>query len=163
MERAALADHFEWFADWCVGTSPLYERLARGVADDLELLDLAAETPEDRSPGHLLFASVHYLLLSGRESPLADYYSTVARGSTDFGDSIDPEESDPLPAFRAFCSSNADEIRRLLEHRRTQTNSVRRCAALLPAFEEVPGVRVGTAVRTRANRSRWSRSVRARD
>ncbi len=22
MERQALADHFEWFADWCVGTSP---------------------------------------------------------------------------------------------------------------------------------------------
>lgn len=164
MEREALAEHFEWFADWCVGTSPLYERLARGVADDPELLGLAAETPEGRSPAHLLFASVQFLLLSGRDGPLADYYPTVADGptdsdgftdsdsSTDSDTSIDPTEDDPFPAFREFCLSNADEIRDLSKRRRTQTNSVRRCAALLPAFEEVSR----RASRERTGRSRAS-------
>ncbi|WP_137285201.1 DUF2332 domain-containing protein [Halorussus salinisoli] len=148
MDREDLADHFEWFADWCDGgTSPLYERLARGVADDPDLLDLAAEAPEGRSPSHLLFASVHYLLLSGRDTPLADYYPTVA------DDPLDPEGSDPFPAFREFCLSNADDIRKLSKRRRTQTNSVRRCAALFPAFEEVSR----RASRGRTGRTRASR------
>lgn len=131
MDRDDLEAHFEWFADWCVGTSPLYERLARAVADDPDLLDLAAETPEGRSPAHLLLASAHFLLLAGRDGALADFYPTV----TD--DPENPEAIDPAPAFREFCLAHADGIRGLLETRRTQTNSVRRCAALLPAFEAV--------------------------
>ena len=131
MDRDDLRAHFEWFADWCVGTSPLYERLARAVADDPDLLDLAAETPEGKSPAHLLLASAHFLLLAGREHELADFYPTV----TD--DPTEPETTDSVPAFREFCLAHADEIRDLLAVRRTQTNSVRRCAALLPAFETV--------------------------
>ncbi|UPW00615.1 DUF2332 domain-containing protein [Halorussus gelatinilyticus] len=131
MNRDDLSGHFEWFADWCVGTSPLYERLARGVAADPDLLDLASAPPDDRSPAHLLFAAVQFLLLSGNESSLADFYPTVTDHPTD------PAERDPVPAFREFCLSNADAIRNLTTTRRTQTNSVRRCAALLPAFEEV--------------------------
>lgn len=131
MDRDDLEAHFEWFADWCVGTSPLYERLARAVAADPDLLDLAAETPEGKSPAHLLLASAHFLLLAGRDSELADFYPTVADAPKD------PEATDPAPAFREFCLTYADEIRGLLETRRTQTNSVRRCAALLPAFETV--------------------------
>ena len=131
MDRDDLEAHFEWFADWCVGTSPLYERLARGVAADADLLDLAAETPEGKSPANLLLASVQFLLLAGRDAALADFYPTVA------DDPENPETTDPAPAFRAFCLAHADEIRDLLETRRTQTNSVRRCAALLPAFETV--------------------------
>lgn len=131
MDRADLPAHFEWFADWCVGTSPLYERLARGVAADPDLLALAAETPEGRSPAHLLFAAVHSRLLAGRDPPLADYYPTVA------DEPLDPADGDPVAAFREFCLANADDIRDVLATRRTQTNSVRRCAALLPAFETV--------------------------
>jgi hypothetical protein len=177
MEREALADHFEWFADWCVGTSPLYERLARGVADDPELLDLAGETPGDRTPANLLFASVQFLLLSGREHPLADYYPSVAGESPvtassdsaasasassdlDLSSALDPAESDPLPAFRNFCLSHTDEIRDLLRHRRTQTNSVRRCAALLPAFEEVSRRASGTSRRASAGSTPDSRASR---
>lgn len=49
MDRERYADHIDGFADWCVGTSPRYEYLARGVADDPDLLDLAAETPGSAS------------------------------------------------------------------------------------------------------------------
>ena len=131
MDRPDLPDHFEWFADWCVGTSPLYERLARGVADDSDLLDLAAAVPDGRSPAHLLLAAVHDRLLAGRDHRLAGYYPTVA------DDPRDPSEGDPFSAFRAFCLSHAPEMRDIVTERRTQTNSVRRCAGLLPAFETV--------------------------
>lgn len=126
-----LAERFEAFATWCEGTSPLYERLARGVAGDPDLLDLAGTVPEGRSPPHVLLASVHSLLLAGREHPLADFYASVTDEPTD------PTAEDPLPAFRAFCLDEEAALRELLSTRRTQTNSVRRCAALYPAFARV--------------------------
>jgi hypothetical protein len=129
--RDILTEAFENFADWCVGTSPLYECLARGVADDPDLLDLAAAVPEGRSPPHLLLASVHSLLLADVDHPISSYYRTCTDTPTD------PTESDPRPAFRAFCFDHESELRTLLTTRRTQTNSVRRCTALLPAFEHV--------------------------
>jgi hypothetical protein len=129
--RKILGEAFESFADWCVGTSPLYERLARGVADDSALLDLAAAVPEGRSPPHLLLAAVHSLLLADKDHPPSTYYGTCTKNPTV------PTESDPHPPFRAFCLDHETELRTLLATRRTQTNAVRRCAALLPAFEHV--------------------------
>jgi hypothetical protein len=63
-DRERLADRFRGFGDWCRGASPLYERLARGVAADEELLALAARTPAGCSPPHLLLAAVHARLLA---------------------------------------------------------------------------------------------------
>jgi hypothetical protein len=144
MDRERYAEHFDGFADWCVDTSPLYERLARGVAQDPDLLDLAAETPEGRSPAHLLLASVHFLLLGGREHPLADYYPTVA-------DDLRDPDAQTREAFREFVLSNTDDVLNLVTARRTQTNSVRRCAALYPAFEAVSR-RASQTVQTRDER-----------
>lgn len=126
-----LREQFEWFADWCVGTSPLYERLARGVTDDTDLLELAAATPAGKSPPHLLLAAVQYLLLEGRDHRLAAFYPSVST------DPADPAECDPVPAFREFALGHAEAIGELLATRRTQTNAVRRCTALVPAFEVV--------------------------
>lgn len=133
-EFEQLREQFESFADWCVGTSPLYERLARGVADDSDLLALAAETPDGKSPPHLLLAAVQYLLLSGWDHELADFYPSVTENPRDL---TAPTESDPVPAFREFALAHTEEIRELVDSRRTQTNAVRRCTALLPAFEVV--------------------------
>lgn len=129
--REDLAERFEGFADWCVGTSPLYEQFARGVAGDPELIELSATVPEGRSPPHLLLAGVHYLLLAGRDHPLAEYYPSV----TD--DPADPTTGEPFEAFRDFSLAYEAELQELLETRRTQTNSVRRSAALYPAFARV--------------------------
>ncbi|MEM4781509.1 MAG: DUF2332 domain-containing protein [Halalkalicoccus sp.] len=126
-----LADRFEGFADWCVGTSPLYERLARAIADDEVLLDLARIVPSDRSRPHVLLGAVHAELLRGVDHPLAAFYPSV----TD--DPIPVTEEDPYPVFRGFCLGHTDRLRPSLETRRTQTNAVRRCTALLPAFEFV--------------------------
>lgn len=124
----SLSQRFDRFADWCEGTAPLYETLARSVVDDPELLDLASIAPDYATAPHLLFGAVHYLLLRGNDHDLADFYPTV----TD-----EPATGDPTDDFRNFCREHQPSIRELVATRRTQTNSVRRSAALLPAFETV--------------------------
>ncbi|WP_435154577.1 DUF2332 domain-containing protein [Haladaptatus sp. DFWS20] len=124
----ALAEQFEWFADWCVGTSRLYEQITRGVADDPELLALAEEIPPKRGTPNILLGAVHWHLLGGADHPLADYYPTV---------SDDPKTGNPFPAFREFCVEYETELLPFLRNRRTQTNAVRRCIALFPAFSHV--------------------------
>ena len=103
--------------------SPLYERLARGVAEDREMLTLAANarsTPESS----LLLTAAHYLLLGGEEGAVAAFYPSVAGEA----------RGDPYPLFREFCLDHAEEIRTFISTRRVQQNEVRRCALLLPAF-----------------------------
>lgn len=119
---------FRWFAEWADGVSPLYERLARGVTTDSDLLGIAAEAPDSQPAPNLLFAAVHMLLLEGREHRLAAFYPTC----TD--DPLDPVETDPLTEFRAFCLANETRIRQLVTERRVQTNDVGRSAVLYPSF-----------------------------
>lgn len=148
-----LADVFEGFADWCVDSSPLYERLARGTAGDEELLALAGAVPEGKSPPHLLLAGVHAQLLAradtnegvetGPAAELARFYPTVVDDPVGVNAALvenpdaDPAGEDPFPPFRRFALDTQAALRETFERRRTQTNSVRRCAALLPAFETV--------------------------
>ena len=106
--------------------SPFYERLARGVAADPDLLALAALTRPDQDPPLMLLAAVHYLLLQDPREPLAAYYPSVAGAAALPGD--------PAPLFRAFCLQRWDAIAGILATRRVQTNEVQRCASLLPAF-----------------------------
>jgi hypothetical protein len=121
----ALAAVFERFAAFeCAGHSRLYERLARGVAADPELLALAADAQPGQPVPNLLFAAVHHLLLGGAPGDLARYYPSV--GGAD--------EGDPVPAFRAFCRAHRPAVEHLLATRRVQTNEVRRSAILLPGF-----------------------------
>lgn len=125
---ADLPARFEWFADWAEGTSPLYARLAREIAADPPITDLVTTVPEGQPPPHLLFAAVHFLLLDGADHPLRVFYPTCA------DDPADPAVTDPYPVFREFCLEHEVEIREFAATHNTQTNSVRRCAALLPAF-----------------------------
>lgn len=110
----------------CPGSAPLYERLSYAVAEDEEMLTLAAFARVGQPIPNMLFAAVHYLLLGGVRHPLALFYPDLAEAAVDMGD--------PFPAFRAFCREHAETISTLLRTRRVQTNEVRRCACLLPAF-----------------------------
>src|SRR5215218_1913808 len=122
-----LADRFACFAlEECHDSSPLYERLALGVADDPAMLALAAYARPGQPTPNLLFAAVQYLLLGGTPHPLAAFYPGLAHDPVAGGD--------PYPAFHDFCRQHADSIRELLETRLVQTNEVRRSACLLPAF-----------------------------
>jgi hypothetical protein len=124
---ASLAERFLRFADQECDSSPLYQRLSRGIAADGELSALADDCPPGQPAPNLLLASVHYLLLSAhRNHPLAAFYPSLAPG--------EPASGDPFPLFRAFCLEHAAALRALLTERRVQTNEVRRSACLLPAF-----------------------------
>lgn len=126
MEQEELSRRFAWFgAKLYAHHSPLYSRLAAGVAEDKELLVLASHAASGPEP-NLLFAAVHSLLLGGAVHSLADYYPSVREKVR--------EDGDPYPLFRSFCLEYAGEIREILSTRRVQTNEVRRSALLLPAF-----------------------------
>lgn len=112
--------------------SPMYAELAYGVSLDRELLELAAQKRRRQPAPNMLFAAVQYLLLSGGEyagHPLAAHYPIVS--------GRDRPMQPAFSAFRDFCLTNRDNILDLIRTHRTQTNVVRRCTCLLPAFSMV--------------------------
>ena len=129
--RKNLALRFEWHAKNIYGvssvnSSPLYEQLSLGVASDPEVLSLVAEADLSQQVSNLLFGAVHFLLLSGASSSLAEFYPSL---------STNPRSpDDAYPYFRAFCLEHADRIRQLVTTQRVQTNEVRRCTGLMLAF-----------------------------
>lgn len=110
-------------------SSPMYEELARGVSNDLSLLEIAANTRSYQPTPNMLFAAVQYLLLKGIQHPLSAHYPIIADGVQ----SNRPVFTD----FRDFCIRHRKSIIDLISSRRTQTNVVRRCTCLLPAFSLV--------------------------
>ncbi len=104
------------------GFSALYERLSLGIADDEDLLALLGEAPAGQRRPTLLLAAVHDLLLGGTRHPLADFYLSVTDS---------PRTDDPWVAFRDFCHTFRPAIESRIEHGATQTNEIRRAAALM--------------------------------
>ena len=122
-----LRSEFLRFAgEECRGSSPLYERLSRAVAEDPEMLALASRPREGQRAPNLFFAAVHFLLLKGVAHPLVRFYESLS-GAFD-------GTEDPYPSFRSFCLEHGGEVAKLVSSRLVQTNEVRRCACLLPAF-----------------------------
>ena len=123
-----LAVSFRWNAEHALAdSSPLYQKLAYRVAEDADMLALAAHAQSHQLPMNLLFGAVHYLLLRGSDDPLKNFFPDLARKPN--------TQDDPYPIFRAFCLEHADELTALIATRRVQTNEVARCALFLPAFE----------------------------
>jgi len=106
-----VAERYRRFAEEARGRSPLYERLALGVAGDRGLLELLERLPPAKQQPNLLFAAVQYLA-----GPQPD-----------------------LDAFRSFVLGHADEVVATMAAHRTQTNEVGRCALLLPLLAALPG------------------------
>jgi hypothetical protein len=134
-----LAEEFEFFArSQCEGRSPTYARLSRAVAADPALLELVNAAPPDQRRPSLFFAAIQYLLLRGAASGdivgnIAAWYPSVSGRAVPAGD--------PVPALRRFCREHAAALLGILANGRTQTNEVRRCAALLLALDQVTGGR----------------------
>ena len=129
-----LPDHFRGFAavvERDGGTT--YSAICRGVADDARVLSLLDGAPLPQRRPLLLLASVHFLLLSGTEHPLAAFYDTVAivRGTPAGGT---PARGDVAAAFADFCELHRAAVERLVATRTTQTNEVGRCTSLLPGL-----------------------------
>ncbi len=134
-ERSAhYRDVFHRFArvEAPVLASPIYAELSYGVSLDSDLLQLAAQKRKRQPAPNMLFAAVQYLLLSGGEHarhPLASHYPIVSGAERPM--------QPAFPDFRDFCLSYRDQVADLIRTRRTQTNVVRRCTCLLPAFSMV--------------------------
>lgn len=107
-----LAETYRRFAEReCKDYSPAYYHLSVEVAEDPEVLGFVAQQPVTQP--NLLFASVQYL--SGPERmPLSS------------------------AALRVFLKREGDTVAALIRIRRTQTNEVGPCAALLPAMSGGP-------------------------
>ena len=127
----ALAQRFVRFADQeCGAYAPLYDRLARGIASDPELLTIAAHARSGQQAPLLLLAAVHSLLLDGTNHALGTFYPSVTHHTAG-------PPGDPLPAFRAFCRDHRDALIELVSTGLVETNEPRRCTVLLPAFATV--------------------------
>ena len=121
-----LAQIFKRFSEETyIGSSPLYAALSNAIAGDIDVLGISSSA-RGRPVPNLLFASVHYLLMSGADGALSSFYP---------GLTPDPRpNTDAYPHFRDFCLAHESAIRELLSTRLVQTNEVGRCAYLLPAF-----------------------------
>ncbi len=117
--------------------SPVYTAYCLGIAEDPELLALASKVDPGQPAPNILFAAVQELLLEDPEaSPeakaLSVFYPAISREPI-------PDRS-PWEAFRAFCLAHGDRLVPRLRTGRTQTCVVHRCAAILPAFAEIPRI-----------------------
>lgn len=130
LQKSQLAQISESFANSAAhefhGSSPLYERLARGISTDPELLTLASGAVSRPVP-MIFFAAVHYLLLDDADHPLATFYPDINSVPC-------ATDTDLYPVFQDFCFKHRDEIKNIISMYHVQTNEVRRCACLLPAF-----------------------------
>jgi hypothetical protein len=129
LDRLA-ADFRGWAGDAQRGRAPLYEIFAQSVAEDPAMLALAGEARPGQPHANVLFGTVHYLLLSGVEDPLADYYGSC--GGTRAAD-----DGDPYAAFCAFVDKHRDALLPEIRTRITNTNEVGRSALVYPAYDIV--------------------------
>lgn len=110
-QAAKISSRYIRFADEEVrGRSPLYETLARSVADDAAVIDFLSTLPAEKQQPNLLFAAVRFL------------FGTP-------GDWID---------FRRRLLADPEAVRAVMLIRSTQTNEPARCATLLPVFARLP-------------------------
>src|SRR5579884_3000696 len=98
--------------------SPLYAWLALRIAEDREILRLILHANTRPQRPHMLFAAVQYLLLSGIQDELAEFYPNLTAKPR-------PRE-EAYPYFRAFCLKYAGEISRLVTVYGVQNNEVGR-------------------------------------
>jgi hypothetical protein len=124
-----LSRRFQRFARRECHVSPLYERFSLGIADDPEVLAVAAQAKPGQPVPNLFLGAVHFLLLQGVQHPLATFYPSLSPAPS--------ASADPYPSFHAFCLEHQGEILDLIATRMVQTNEVRRCGCLLPAFAQV--------------------------
>ena len=108
---ARLRARYRGFAEHeAKGVSPLYEELARGVAQSEPLLRFVATLPEAKQQPNLVFAAVRRLYGTPRD----------------------------VSHLEELVRRHPEPIRRLILARSTQTNEPGRCATLLPVLARLP-------------------------
>jgi hypothetical protein len=106
----------------------LYSLLCARMAEDPELVALAAHGQESARAMHLL-SSVHYLLLGDPADPLSRFFATLTETPAP------PEEA--FPELQRFCRRRHEAIVELMRTRTVQTTFVDRCRAVVAPFSLV--------------------------
>lgn len=128
-----VSEAFKQCIDIAKNSSPLYEALASHIVDDTEILEIASVGREEQFPPMMLFGAVRYLLLEdAMGDELRNFYLDLANSGN-----LTTSPQDAYPHFRKFCLKHKDRIQDILTTRMIQTNEVRRCAVMLPAFSAV--------------------------
>jgi hypothetical protein len=128
LDRDTLLRRFSVGDDW-FDTSPLYQALARAVAADDDLLDLAAEVRPGQQPANMLMAATHLLVLKDPGLPFARFFASVR------DDAVPPDGAGA--EFAAFCAEHRDELAKILRERLVQTNVPGRGVAVRLAMHEI--------------------------
>ncbi len=129
----ALAERFRVFArEECSGKSglnvmsPTYETLSLSIAENPGLLALARECMVGQPIPNLFFAAVKRISDDCHCEELAGHYTRIGEGGVP-GCGLSG-------SFAQFCDRYDSEIVDLVRTRRVQTNEIRRCSYLMPAF-----------------------------
>lgn len=101
------------------------------IAEDPATARLLLHAPPTQRQPVLLFACVHWLLITEPRHRLRRFYPN-----------LEPhlDRGDPWPEFRRFAAEHEPRLAGLLASRSTQTNEVGRCATLVPALAELADV-----------------------
>lgn len=129
LDVAVCQRMFGDFSRHSAPAAPLYAELSAGIAAEPALAGLLMAAPVVQRQPVLLFACVHWLVLTHPDEALGAYYPNVAarRG-------VERPAGPVVDAFRAFCADHGDELGTLLASRSTQTNEIGRTALFLPVF-----------------------------
>ena len=128
-EIARLAEHFAEGPS-IFTTSPLYQSLCKVVAQDPSTLELLTQRQTGQQASFLFFGAVHYLLLSGVQHPLRNFYPSLV-------DRVTASPGEAGPFLLDFCRTYRDPLETLIRTRLVQTNVVKRAAGLLVALRTV--------------------------
>jgi hypothetical protein len=102
------------------------------LADDDELLALAATIPPERLPPLLFEAGATFLVLELEPQPLRDWFPRIGEPQAAPGPGF-------ARAYRDFCLDHRDALLELCASHRYQMNEVGRCADLVPALPQATG------------------------
>ena len=103
-------------------SSALYSTLAAKIAEDVDVLEIAALSKPGQFPPYLLLAAVHSLLIEFNEDMLAKFYPSIT------GESV--PKDDPYPAFKEFTLKHADEIIKIIQTANVNKTVIKHSACL---------------------------------
>jgi hypothetical protein len=109
-------------------SSPLYDRLARALADRPEVVAPLLAAPLRQRRALLYFAAVGYVLRTvATDHPLTEWMPPL-------GGQRAADDGDPMAALADLVDGHRDHLTRLCATRLTQTNEAARSTLLRPAF-----------------------------
>jgi hypothetical protein len=120
-----LADRFRAQAATALPRAPVFASLCAAIAERGDLVALLAVAPDSQQSPVLLLAALHDRVLADPASELAAWFPSVVP---------EPRTDDVGPVLARFVAAHADELRRIVTTRNTQTNEIGRCGLLVPAL-----------------------------